>query len=73
MKEAMTVESLIATLDVEEKARSKDVLRFGLWIVVPLMPTWLKANLVGKTKTSRTRNQRPNRTLILRRRKTLQT
>jgi hypothetical protein len=28
-KEAMTVESLIATLDVEEKARSKDVPRFG--------------------------------------------
>jgi hypothetical protein len=28
-KEAMTVESLIATLDVEEKARSKDVPRSG--------------------------------------------
>jgi hypothetical protein len=26
-KEAMTVESLVATLDVEEKARSKDVSR----------------------------------------------
>jgi hypothetical protein len=26
-KEAMTVESIIATLDVEEKARSKDVSR----------------------------------------------
>jgi hypothetical protein len=73
-KETMTVESLIATLDVEEKARSKDVPRSG-----PMDSGTSNANVVegksgGKTKTSRTGNQRPSRTLILRRRrKTLQT
>jgi hypothetical protein len=72
-KETMTVDSLIATLDVEEKARSMDVPCSG-----PMDNGTSNANVVedksgGKTKTSRTRNQRPSRTLILKRRKTLQT
>jgi hypothetical protein len=72
-KEDMTVESLIITLKVEEKARSKDVPHSGLMDSGLLMQMWWKANLVGETKI-RTGNQGPSRTLILRRRrKTLQT
>jgi hypothetical protein len=62
-KEIMTVESLIATLDVEEKARSKDVPHSGPLDAAPLMPKWWKPNLVE----TRTGQERPSRTLNLRR------
>jgi hypothetical protein len=67
----MTIENLIATLDVEEKARSNDVPHSS-----PMDSGTSNANVVegesgGKTKTRRTGNQRPSRTLILRKRKTL--
>jgi hypothetical protein len=65
-KEVMIVESLIATLNVEEKARSKDVPRSGPPDAGPS-----NANVV-ETRT-RTGKERPSRTLNLRRRRTLQT
>jgi hypothetical protein len=72
-KEAMTVESLIGTLDIEKKARSKDVSRFGSMDSGTFNANVVEGKSGGKTKTSRIRNQRQSRTLILRRRrKTLQ-
>jgi hypothetical protein len=73
-KETMTVESLITFLDVEEKAKSKDMPRS-----IPQKGTSNAnvvgggANLVVVTRTIRTGMGRPNKTLILRRRGTRRT
>jgi hypothetical protein len=51
-KEAMTVESLIATLDVEEKAKSKDVPRYG-----PMDSGTSNANVVEGKSVGKNKNK----------------
>ena len=68
-KEAMTVESLISTLDVEEKARSKDVPRSVLQEGGPSNANVVEGKSNGGNKNNKNWKERPNRTLASRRRR----
>jgi hypothetical protein len=69
----MTVESLIATLDVEEKARSKDVPRSGPPDTGPSNANVVEAKSGGNKNKNWKGKERSSRTLNLRRRRILQT